>query len=134
MVNQISLYRHANYKGDREGERIDLSEGRYSSDILFWPGWPGGDSHMAWNDTVSSIKVPPGMTVDLFSDATWKGDRLTITKDIPNLSDLKFNDRTSSLIVYDSAIQGSRVRLWQDADYSGSYINFKLGRYDSRDL
>lgn len=49
------------------------------------------------NDRVSSIRVPIGMQVELFTDANYKGQSVIVSSDT---ADLKFfGDRTSSLIV-----------------------------------
>lgn len=51
------------------------------------------------NDDASSIKIPPGMQVVLYTNNNYGGTALTLTADDACLSDHSFNDLTSSLKV-----------------------------------
>ncbi|GAX43974.1 hypothetical protein NIES4075_49890 [Tolypothrix sp. NIES-4075] len=50
------------------------------------------------NDTISSLKVPAGMKVTLYSDTHFGGKSKTFTADTPYVGD-DFNDQTSSIII-----------------------------------
>lgn len=50
------------------------------------------------NDGISSLKVPAGMTVTLYSDTHFRGQSKTFTADTPYVGD-DFNDQTSSMII-----------------------------------
>jgi hypothetical protein len=67
-----------------------------SSDSSF-VGWD-------WNDTISSVRVPPGQVVTLYQDADFGGASLTLTADTPDLrafpgpgADGTWNDAASSI-------------------------------------
>jgi hypothetical protein len=51
-----------------------------------------------WNDRVSSIRVPPGYKVILFSEANFKGTKNIFTSDVKCFS-RDFNDKVSSYIM-----------------------------------
>jgi chitosanase len=53
----------------------------------------------AWNDRISSVRVPAGTRVELFFDIDHGGRSLALTGDAPNLVDLNFNDFASSFRV-----------------------------------
>ncbi|BAY91283.1 MULTISPECIES: glycoside hydrolase family 19 protein [unclassified Tolypothrix] len=50
------------------------------------------------NDSISSLKIPVGMKVTLYSDTHFSGTNKTFTADTPYVGD-DFNDRTSSIII-----------------------------------
>jgi predicted chitinase len=50
----------------------------------------------AWNDRISSVRLPAGRQVELFFDVNHGGRALTISGDAPNLVSLNFNDFASS--------------------------------------
>lgn len=51
-----------------------------------------------YNDKVSSIRIPRGLTVTIYQDANFAGDRRTYQGDVLNLQG-DFNDKTSSIVV-----------------------------------
>jgi hypothetical protein len=50
------------------------------------------------DDSISSLRVPAGITVTLYTDPGFSGTSKTFTQDTPYVGD-DFNDRTSSLVV-----------------------------------
>ncbi|MQP24199.1 hypothetical protein GFJ94_03870 [Flavobacterium sp. LMO8] len=50
------------------------------------------------NDQITSIKIPRGYSVTVYTEANFKGRSKTYTKDVAYLGD--FNDRISSILVY----------------------------------
>src|ERR1043165_714774 len=53
----------------------------------------------AWNDRISSIRVPAGYKVELFADRNLRGTTVTLTADNANLVGLGLNDAVSSMRV-----------------------------------
>jgi hypothetical protein len=62
--------------------------------------------------------------ITLFTDADFRGGRVTIARDTFNLADIGFNDRTSSLIVRSGVWQ-----LCEHKDYGGYCAEFGPGEY-----
>lgn len=54
----------------------------------------------AWNDQISSIRVPRGWTVELYADANFRGDRMVLHEDWSTDWRDYWNDRISSIRVY----------------------------------
>ncbi len=75
------VYDDSQYRGFSQ----NLSVGRYD--------W--GQIH---NDSISSLRVPAGMKVTLYSDTHFQAKSKTFTQDTPYVGD-DFNDITSSIIV-----------------------------------
>ena len=51
----------------------------------------------AWNDRISSVRVPAGFKVQLFADINYGGRSVTLTADNANLVGAGFNDAASSM-------------------------------------
>lgn len=77
---QVCLYEHINYVGA-------------SLCLTSSSSWIG----RAWNDRVSSLKVPAGYKVELFSDINYGGRVLTVTASTSTLVSSRFNDVVSSV-------------------------------------
>lgn len=60
----------------------------------------------------------------LFSDSNFRGQRVTIDRDAPNLSDFDFNDRASSVVV-----GSGRWLLCEHANFGGRCAEFGPGEY-----
>lgn len=80
------------------GETLILSPGSHNSAKL-------GTSH---SGKISSVLVPPGNKVTMYTSSPFKGDSIVLTKDEPNLQNvaynknnqiLSWNDRVRSIIV-----------------------------------
>ncbi|TBX38919.1 hypothetical protein E0M35_28475 [Bacillus thuringiensis] len=71
-----------------------------------------GISITEWNDRLSSVRVPPGMTVELYEHIGYKGKMKTLrnTGDLPRLYNLyDFNDITSSYKYYTNAVGAKKI-------------------------
>lgn len=79
--NQVIVYDDSQFQGFAQA----LDPGRYD--------W--GQIH---NDTISSVKVPVGLKVTLYSDTQFSGQSKTFTTDTPYVGD-DFNDLTSSIVI-----------------------------------
>lgn len=81
VAGKVVAYQHAQYQGDRQTFGI----GKY-------------DGSQLKNDSISSLKVPAGMTVVLYEHTRFGGSNKTFTADAPYVG-RDFNDKASSLIV-----------------------------------
>lgn len=82
MSNKVVIYRHVNY----EGASQELDKGVYDITDL-----------AIGNDALSSLRVPPGMKVTLYSNAGLQGNAKVFTQDTAWVGNM--NDRTSSIKV-----------------------------------
>jgi Beta-1,3-glucanase/Peptidase inhibitor family I36 len=73
----------------------DINYGGASTCFDATTAWIG----TAWNDRASSVRVKPGLEVDLYSDINFGGRVLTIGADAPDLRNGGFNDLLSSFRV-----------------------------------
>lgn len=83
MSSKVVIYRHVNF----EGASQELDKGSYNITDL-----------AIGNDTLSSLRVPPGMKVTLYSSAGFQGSAKVFTQDSAWVG-VDMNDRTSSLKV-----------------------------------
>ena len=88
----VTFFEKENY----QGERLILGVGRYTEESL---------KHLG-NNKISSIKVPQGLRITLYTEDKFDGAYLAIDQDIPSLSpytydggDFSFDNNTSSLII-----------------------------------
>lgn len=79
--NQVIVYDDSQYQGLAQS----LNVGQY-------------DWGQIRNDTISSLRVPPGMKVTLYEHTRFSGRSKTFTQDAPYVGD-DFNDLASSIIV-----------------------------------
>ncbi|WAC73810.1 peptidase inhibitor family I36 protein [Roseateles sp. SL47] len=79
-ASQVCLFEHVNYVGA-------------SLCLTSSSSWIG----RTWNDRASSLKVPTGYKVELFSDINYGGRVLTVTANTPSLVPSRFNDVVSSV-------------------------------------
>lgn len=86
----IIVYNDAQYRGASQA----LETGQY-------------DWGQISNDAISSLKIPVGMKVTLYSDTHFSGKSKTFTADTPYVGD-DFNDQTSSILI-ESEVPPSRT-------------------------
>lgn len=92
---KVEIFTHANFApedGGVPGRSQKLAIGRYDdskSEILLG------------NDQISSLLVPPGLAVRAYDHAWFQGAFIDFTADVPAVP-MDWNDRISSLIVYDA--------------------------------
>lgn len=82
MSSKVVIYRHVNFGGASQ----ELDKGSYNITDL-----------AIGNDSLSSLRVPPGMRVTLYANAGFQGNSRVFTEDTAWVGD--FNDRTSSIKV-----------------------------------
>ena len=83
-VSIATFYRDCDYRG----QSLELGAGAYGSDRLRAIG----------NDQLSSIRVPSGYEVLIYSDDNFRGAHMTYTRSVSCLPP-SFNDRVSSIII-----------------------------------
>ena len=91
--NVITFYEHCKYQGKYTNLIVDdiPQNNGYNLDRLRKYGIE--------NDLISSIKVPKGFSVTLYEHNNFQGNSITVNGDIDCLTNLNFNDITSSLIL-----------------------------------
>jgi hypothetical protein len=98
----IVVFLHADFVGPSQAMNVDVADlGRVEG-----PCTSGSEGETpTWADCVSSIKVMPGWSATLYRDKDFKGERVLVTSDAPNLRSLPgpckdtFNDCVSSIRV-----------------------------------
>lgn len=84
-----------------------------SSYISVGPGqYDIGDISVG-NDAISSARVPPSVLVVLFQNSGFSGRVLALDRSAPNFNAKDFNDRASSIVVYDQASFEGRLAASQ---------------------
>ncbi len=115
LIAQVTIYQHCNFTG----WSIQLDTGNFdSNDIRGIGGLP--------NDA-SSIKVPPGYMVTLFSGDNFTGNSITFSNNDSCLVNESFNDVVSSIRVTTSSV----LTLFQHCGYSGWNAQFGVGNFNS---
>ena len=78
------LYVNANYKGTSLSVEGDI---------------PQLITHKNFNDVVSSLKVTPGWTAQVYEDEPYKGDHLDFKggENVPDLKGMYFDNQVSSI-------------------------------------
>lgn len=112
---QVRVYSDINYRGSSR----TFDTGAYNANEL-----GVGDN------AISSIKVPAGYSLIIFSGRNFTGDRMTITHDISKLGD-DWNDKISSLRVIragESDYDNSYNRNYGNNAYNRDYDNNRYGR------
>jgi hypothetical protein len=102
FAQSVTFYEHLDYSGD----------GTNASGDLPFVGWD-------WNDRVTSIDIPPGVSVSLYEHDNFGGARLTLTSSVSDLRnfygpgpDGSWNDAISSArIAYTSQTSTTTVLL-----------------------
>lgn len=84
---KVTFYQHCDY----DGSSWSVEEGFYNMSDMIAKGIP--------NDTVSSIKIPKGMSVTIFEHSGFSGKSLKLTEDTRCLVDRGFNDVMSSFVI-----------------------------------
>jgi Ca2+-binding RTX toxin-like protein len=119
IVEAAEIFADSNY----QGKNLTLLPGKYDLSDLTNNGFG--------NDTLSSLKVPKGWSVVLYTGAGYNGTKKVFTSNSSFVNDFKenFNDLTSSLVVADNYVD-----LFYDANYQGLDLKLAPGSYKSNDL
>lgn len=112
IANGAIVYEHAHF----QGKSASLGIGRHDLAAIRARG--------VENDTISSLKVGPGLRVIAYGDAGFSGVARVFTGQVSFVGN-DFNDRISSLVV-----EPVGVTLFQHANFNGLSQSFGPGRYD----
>jgi hypothetical protein len=82
----VTIFEHANFQGRSQ----ELTEGQYDNQV--------GQISIG-NDTLSSLKVSPGLVARLYEHSLFRGEFIEFKTDTPAVP-LPWNDRASSIVVY----------------------------------
>ncbi len=110
------IYKDGNYAGSSQ----TLRPGVYSASDL-----------TIGNDALSSVSVPSGWSVTLYTDNNFGGSSVTYTS---SSSLVSINDKTSSIKVSGPSAYWTPVVIYKDANYTGSAQALWPGRYEADDL
>jgi len=94
----VVVYRDANFRG----QSSNLSMGYHDFNDLG-----------VGNDKISSIRVPRGFSVTVYTDGNYRGRSRTYTNDVDNLED--FNDKVSSIVINKNYGQQNRKNIDTEA-------------------
>ena len=114
----VSLYENDHF-GGREQR---LAEGRHDAAVLQFKG------------SISSVKVPLGLSVSLYDQAGFAGRKLVLTTHATTLG--SFNDKTASVKVEKVAAEpaATGVTIFTDPEFAGKSQVLAVGRYDVAQL
>ncbi len=84
VYNQVTFFEHCDFQGQSKS----FNPGNYNMNEIGIP-----------NDSLSSIRIPPGMFVRIYEHANFQGRSLQFSSDVSCLVNQGFNDTASSWIV-----------------------------------
>ena len=111
--------------GDMDVVRVYADDNYHGASQDLVPGLYDTGQLTVGNDTISSLRVPSGWKVTLFSDANFSGSTREYTADADLWRQNDFNDQTSSILV-----MGPRAHVYSDGYYGGADMALTPGRYD----
>jgi hypothetical protein len=84
------------------------------------------------NDTLSSIRIPPGYAAYLYTSDNFGGTvKYLSAGDYVDLSSQSFNDTTSSIAIWGPTPLADYPVIYKDTNYAGSSQTLKPGLYPS---
>ncbi|ETX01413.1 MAG: hypothetical protein ETSY1_07555 [Candidatus Entotheonella factor] len=108
-----TIYENPNFQGQKQ----TLGPGSYDL----------GEFGLA-NDSISSVKVPQGYSVVLFSDGGFQGAKEILTSDIQSLGAM--GDKASSIQVFQNKV----AEFYEHFNYQGTSQQLPAGRYQMHEL
>jgi predicted alpha-1,6-mannanase (GH76 family) len=114
---QITVYENDQYGGTP----YILRPGRYTKEALTKAGVP--------DNWVTSLKVPDGCTVEIYSEDNFTGTMWEFTSDSPNIGPAANDQMTSCIIYYDRGVTFYSGDLFQ-----GSAVTLTKGTYSLDEL
>jgi hypothetical protein len=76
-----------------QGYSKDLAEGKHCIDG--GASATSGSMGLAYNDSVSSVRIQPGYELTLYDEVHWQGQAITLDTSCADLSAIGWNDRSS---------------------------------------
>ncbi len=122
-MTAVTIFEHANFAGRSQA----LPKGRYDDAL---------QQITIGNDTLSSIQIPKGLVVRLYEHYHFQGRFIDLRKDAKAVIPF-WNDRASSLIVYEEAEQPpviKEVMIFEHAGYGGKSQLLIPGKYTAAQL
>lgn len=130
-LTEVELYSECNY----QGRSISLKNGKYTASDLQRLGLA--------DNSISSIRVPDGMKIDLFENDFYRGRSGALGANSDCLVD-RFNDQVSSVIVSGEPASTSEtptvtaglppIEVYSGCDYQGQGARLPAGEYSAKDL
>lgn len=114
---QITIYEHDQYNGTS----YHLRPGRYTKEALTMAGVP--------DNWLTSLKVPNGCTVEIYSEDNFTGTMWEFTSDSPNIGHAANDQMTSCIIYYEDG-----VTFYSDTMFQGNAITLTKGSYSLGEL
>lgn len=71
-----------------------------------------------WNNKISSVKIPEGLRVDLFTEANLAGNKLALSATDSNLVNDGFNDAATSMLI--SKVSQNTVCFFEHLNFTGN--------------
>ena len=118
----VEIYADKNFGGVAglyNGEEDGVSNGVYRRSRLDWSG--------IGNDNISSIRIPPGYTVELYDNDPPGGASVTLTESVSDLSTVGFDNSTTSMIITYTA-PDPHVEVFTGKDFTGRQGWLPLGQ------
>lgn len=118
---QVEVYTDCNYRGTK---KTLTSKSYYTSTQIGLK-----------DNTISAIKITPGYTVTVYTNANMKGRKVVFTESVSCLPAV-FNNAISSIVVTKnkndspSISNSGNVSLYRSCNYRGSVVNLKPGTYN----
>ena len=117
-AQQVTLFADCNYRG----YAVNLSPGNYSA----------AQHGMRIRD-LSAINIPPGMSVNLFTQDYFNGHYITLNRSSPCLINEHFNDQMVSIQVFNNGMVNqypdAPVVLYNRCNYQGNQEPLQEGTY-----
>ncbi|WNZ60172.1 beta/gamma crystallin-related protein [Myxococcus sp. MxC21-1] len=111
------------YQEDFGGTHVDLPPGNYTRAQL--------EARGIGNNTISSVRVPPGVKAVLFKDDNFTGDQLEVVANAEELGAM--NNNTSSIRVISVPVQ-PRARFFYKEQFDGKEVDLPPGQYTQAEL
>ena len=115
--NKVIFYSGCNYTG----KATQLAVGEYPFLKLLAAGYD--------NDTLQSVKVPPGMSVTMWEHDINGGREVTLTADNPCLSNIGYMNTVSSCRVNSDESMELKVIFYSGCNYTGKATQLAVGEY-----
>jgi len=115
------------------GAKLYTDSNSSGSSIVLKPGRYASLSSLGFkNDALSSVEVPSGWRVTLYSDGSFGGTVTVLTSSASDLKKQGINDSTSSVVVEESPL--GQVVLYKDYRFQGAAQALGPGKYDMSSL
>lgn len=85
LVEGVVVYQDINYTAASAHISQDIKDLKDFDGPCFKSSDEFGVAEYAWNDCISSVRIAPGWRAILYRDDDFKGERLEVSQDIPNL-------------------------------------------------